>query len=41
MPARVTNPWGVEEEQDVPLVVCREPGMTLQELWRREEPHWG
>jgi hypothetical protein len=41
MPARVTNPWGVEEEQDVPVVVCREPGMTLQELWRREEPHWG
>jgi 4-amino-4-deoxy-L-arabinose transferase-like glycosyltransferase len=41
MPARVTNPFGVEEERDVPIVVCREPGMTLQELWRREGPHWG
>ncbi len=32
---RVTNPWGVPEEQDVPVVVCREPNMTLQELWDR------
>ncbi|HET7039218.1 MAG TPA: hypothetical protein VFH97_04980, partial [Gemmatimonadales bacterium] len=41
MPARVTNPWGVDEEQDVPIVVCRGPRGTLQELWRREGPHWG
>jgi hypothetical protein len=41
LPGRVTNPWGVEEERDVPIVVCRGPGMTLPELWRREGPHWG
>jgi len=41
MPARVTNPWGVEEEQDVPITVCRGPGITLQELWRRRGPQWG
>ena len=32
-PAHVTNPWGVEEERDVPIVVCRKPTVTLQELW--------
>jgi hypothetical protein len=32
---RVTNPWGVPEERDVPVVVCREPSMTPQELWER------
>jgi hypothetical protein len=32
--ARVTNPWGVPEERDVPVVVCREPRTTLRELWR-------
>lgn len=41
MPARVTNPWGVEEEQDVPITVCRGPSITLQELWRRRGPQWG
>ena len=34
--ARVTNPWGVEEERDVPIIVCRRPDMTVQELWARE-----
>ena len=32
-PARVANPWGVEEERDVPIVVCRYLKMTLPELW--------
>jgi hypothetical protein len=32
--ARVVNPWGVPEERDVPVVVCREPRMTLEDLWR-------
>ena len=31
--ARVTNPWGVDEEQDVPIVVGRRPRTTLQALW--------
>lgn len=34
---RVTNPWAVPEQQDVPVLVCREPSMTVQELWAREE----
>jgi len=33
--ARVANPWGVDEEQDVPVLLCRDPVMTLQELWNR------
>jgi hypothetical protein len=41
MPARVTNPWGVEEERDVPVVVCRGPNVTLQEFWRGRRPNWG
>jgi len=41
MPARVTNPWGVEEERDVPITVCRGPSITVQELWRRRGPDWG
>ena len=41
MPARVTNPWGVQEERDVPVVVCRGPSMTLQEFWRGRRPNWG
>jgi len=40
-PARVTNPWAVPEEDDVPVVVCRGPNTTLQELWRRRRPSWG
>jgi len=41
MPARVTNPLGVDEEQDVPILVCRHPSATLQEVWRRNRPGWG
>jgi len=33
-PTRVKNPWGVEEERDVPILVCRGLSITLQELWR-------
>jgi 4-amino-4-deoxy-L-arabinose transferase-like glycosyltransferase len=40
-PARVTNPWGVEEERDVPVMVCRGPSKTLQEFWRGRQPNWG
>jgi len=39
---RVVNPWGVPEERDVPILVCRNPSETLQEFWEREgRPHWG
>jgi 4-amino-4-deoxy-L-arabinose transferase-like glycosyltransferase len=41
MPARVTNQWAVPGEDDVPVVVCRGPGTTLQEIWRRRGPSWG
>jgi hypothetical protein len=37
MAARVQNPWGVEEERDVPVLLCRSPGVTLQELWAQGE----
>ena len=40
--ARVTNQWGVPEEQDVPVLVCREPSLTPEELWIRvREAQWG
>ena len=29
----VKNPWGVEEEQNVPVALCRHPATTMQELW--------
>jgi len=39
---RVLNPWGVTEERDVPILICRGPRVTLQEYWEREgRPHWG
>ena len=41
MPARVTNPWGVDEEQDVPILLCRGSHTTLQELWEGHGPGWG
>lgn len=39
--ARVANPWGVEEERDVPVLVCRRPNTTVQDLWahRAAEPN--
>jgi hypothetical protein len=39
--ARVKNRWGVTEEQDVPILLCRHPRQTLQEVWKRQHPHWG
>ena len=39
--ARVKNRWGVPEEQDVPILVCRNPKLTIQEVWKAERPHWG
>ncbi len=39
--ARVKNRWGVTEEQDVPIVICRQPKRTVQEIWKLEHPHWG
>jgi len=39
---RVVNPWGVPEERDVPILICRDPSMTLQQFWEREgRAHWG
>ena len=38
---RVRNPWAVEEEQDVPVLLCRDPNMTMQEVWARHGPEWG
>jgi len=39
--ADIVNAWAVEEERDVPIVVCRSPAVTVQEIWRRNRPHWG
>ncbi|MHB1095869.1 MAG: ArnT family glycosyltransferase [Gemmatimonadaceae bacterium] len=39
--ARVKNRWGVPEEQDVPILICRKPKLTVQEIWKRQHPHWG
>ncbi|HEX6309284.1 MAG TPA: glycosyltransferase family 39 protein [Longimicrobiales bacterium] len=30
---RVRRPWGVPEEQDVPIVIARDPVRTLKEIW--------
>ena len=38
---RVGNRWGVPEERDVPILLCRHPNLTLQELWRARGPQWG
>jgi 4-amino-4-deoxy-L-arabinose transferase-like glycosyltransferase len=32
---RVRNPWGVDEEQDVPVTLCRGAKRTMQEVWAR------
>ena len=39
--ARVKNRWGVTEEQDVPILLCRQPQQTIQEIWKAQHPHWG
>ena len=38
--ARSRNPWGVDEEQDVPIFVCRRPRLDLPSLFRRLGPDW-
>jgi hypothetical protein len=39
--ARSRNPWGVDEERDVPIFICRRPRLDLSELFRRMGPEWG
>ncbi|MGH7536362.1 MAG: hypothetical protein ACREMG_12405, partial [Gemmatimonadales bacterium] len=39
--ARSRNRWGVEEEQSVPIFVCRRPRLDLPSLFRRLGPYWG
>jgi hypothetical protein len=39
--ARIANPWGVEEEQDVPIMICRGLRRPLPELWKLLGPVWG
>ncbi len=39
--ARSRNPTGVEEEQDVPIFVCRKPKTDLRTLLRSLGPEWG
>jgi len=38
---RATNPWGVLEERDVPIHICRKPREPLPALWARLGPEWG
>lgn len=38
---RVRNPWGVPEERDVPVTLCKDPAVTLQEIWPQLGPRWG
>ena len=39
--ARSRNRWGVDEEQDVPILVCRGPHTPLPEVFRQLGPIWG
>lgn len=39
--ARVLNPWGVDEEQEVPIILCRGLRRPLPELWKALGPEWG
>ena len=39
--ARVLNPWGVDEEQEVPIILCRGLRRPLPELWKLLGPDWG
>jgi hypothetical protein len=39
--ARSSNLWGVDEEQSVPMFVCRRPRLDLPLLFRRVGPDWG
>ena len=33
---RVENRWGVPEERDVPVTICHDPSITVQQLWELE-----
>lgn len=39
--ARVRNRWAVPGEDDVAVMICRQPSVTLQEVWARQGPEWG
>jgi hypothetical protein len=39
--ARVRNPWGVEEERDVAIWICRHPRTDLETGFRTLGPEWG
>jgi len=39
--AHARNRWGVDEEQDVPIFLCRRATVNLQELFRDLGPVWG
>ena len=38
---RVTNRWAVPGEDDVPVLLCRQPAVTLQQIWAGRGPQWG
>lgn len=38
---RSRNRWATEEEQDVPIHVCRHPRVPLGALWQQLGPEWG
>lgn len=38
--AHSRNPWGVDEEQDVPIFICRRAKLDLPALFRKLGPHW-
>lgn len=38
---KTSNPWGVDEEQSVPIFVCRKPKTDLPAIFRRLGPYWG
>ena len=39
--ARTSNPWGVEEEQEVPIHICRGLMQPPAVIWRQLGPDWG
>ncbi len=39
--ARARSEWGVDEEQDVPIYVARQPRMTLPAMLQDLGPYWG
>ncbi|HSC58912.1 MAG TPA: glycosyltransferase family 39 protein [Gemmatimonadales bacterium] len=39
--ARVRDPWGVEEERDVTVWICRHPRTDLESGFRMLGPEWG